>query len=504
MKLKSAGFSLVEAMVGLGVISLGAVAMMQLTQHQSKNQVTADTKFEVLEVKRQIANSFASKQACELTLANFIIGQPLTQVLNAQGTPVFTVGENYGNNSVKLTSITSELKRDNGDQTYSADLIFSFENLRKMALVKKLPVFRLALQVGAPTVNSKVESCFYKDSLWSLNDLDIYNSNPGNVGIGTDTPKSQLHLMHPQDAMVGGPAVTLENSTSNKTFSISSRSDNSVPRFSIADDTLNQERIVINTAGLVGVGTMYPRTILHLMHPQDALVGGPAITLENSTSNKTFSLSSRSDNSAPRFSIADDTLNQERLTINSAGLVGVGVVDPKTELQVSGVISPATDNGHSLGNSTFRFTDVYAANGVINTSDRREKKDIREADLGMDFINKLRPISYRWNTGIDTEIHYGLIAQEANEALAEIGKVEKTSIISHDATTDRYGIRYSELLSPMIRAVQELYIKFIVLNGEMENIKATNALLKANDHAKNIEIAELKARLDKIEKTLLK
>ena len=214
-----------------------------------------------------------------------------------------------------------------------------------------------------------------------------------------------------------------------------------------------------------------------------------------------------------------------RMVLDNMGNVGIGTTSPQTTLQVAGVISPATNNTYTLGNATYRFTEVYATNGVINTSDRREKKDIYNTDLGLDFINKLRPVSYRWNTGVDNDVHYGLIAQEAEQAIAEVGKTEKTSIVTHDETTDRYGVRYSELISPLIKAVQELYNRLMGIESdvtalkvkdaskdrkiaskadksEVSQLKSENEKLKQENVAKAKEMAELKARLDKIEKML--
>ncbi|MGZ5278779.1 MAG: tail fiber domain-containing protein, partial [Pseudobdellovibrionaceae bacterium] len=196
----------------------------------------------------------------------------------------------------------------------------------------------------------------------------------------------------------------------------------------------------------------------------------------------------------------------------AVGNVGIGAIAPQTTLQVAGVISPATNNSYSLGNATYRFTEVYATNGVINTSDRREKKDISNTTLGLHFINKLRPVSYRWNTGIDNDVHYGLIAQETEEAISQTladQADKKTSIVTHDGKTDRYGVRYSELISPLIKAVQEIYQKLVGIDRQVASLKVENALkdniiaeLKAKALMAEQENAAIKARLDKIEKAL--
>ena len=136
---------------------------------------------------------------------------------------------------------------------------------------------------------------------------------------------------------------------------------------------------------------------------------------------------------------------------------------------------------------------------MINTSDAREKKDIYNTDLGLDFINKLRPVSYRWNTGVDNDVHYGLIAQEAEQVIAEVGKTEKTSIVTHDESTDRYGVRYSELISPLIKAVQELYSRLMGVEAHQSTQDREIASVKADNESKTKEIAELKTKAQKAE-----
>lgn len=255
----------------------------------------------------------------------------------------------------------------------------------------------------------------------------------------------------------------------------------------------------------------------------------------NGSNSGTFRLSLTPTNSNPAYSFKDDndtglqnpaanvvsvvTGGSERARLDASGNLGIGTTSPQTTLQVEGVISPATNNTYTLGNATYRFTEVYATNGVINTSDRREKNDIANTDLGLDFINKLRPVSYRWNTGVDSEVHYGLIAQEAEQVLADLGKKEETSIVTHDAETDRYGVRYSELISPLIKAVQELYENLMGVQSrqgalareiasvkdrvEVENARKDKEIekLKQANAAQAEEMAELKTYLCRHEKS---
>ena len=118
-------------------------------------------------------------------------------------------------------------------------------------------------------------------------------------------------------------------------------------------------------------------------------------------------------------------------------------------------IRPADDNTHSIGRSNRRYITYFGVNGSINTSDKNEKNTIIESDLGLDFINKLKPISYKWNKD-DGKTHYGLIAQDLEETLTSIGKTIADFGGIYKEDDSPMGLGYSELISPLIKAIQEL------------------------------------------------
>jgi hypothetical protein len=146
----------------------------------------------------------------------------------------------------------------------------------------------------------------------------------------------------------------------------------------------------------------------------------------------------------------------------------------------AGNTQPGADNAYSLGVSGTRWSAVWAANGTIQTSDEREKKDIIDADLGLDFISKLRPVSFKWKVGqniVTSEVvkdeegnektesvivpregkrtHYGLIAQEVEELLD--GKDFGGFI--HDEETDTKGLRYDQFIPLLIKSIQEQQVQ---------------------------------------------
>jgi hypothetical protein len=149
---------------------------------------------------------------------------------------------------------------------------------------------------------------------------------------------------------------------------------------------------------------------------------------------------------------------------------------------------PAGNNAYSLGYSGGRWSEVFAVNGTINTSDENQKTDIADSDLGLDFVNALRPVKFKW---IETEgragvrTHYGLLGQEVETVLggaasdtaiwtnalieahpAMAGDPER-NVIAVPAVEEHYeqGLRYTELISPMIKAIQELTTRLAALES---------------------------------------
>jgi trimeric autotransporter adhesin len=121
-------------------------------------------------------------------------------------------------------------------------------------------------------------------------------------------------------------------------------------------------------------------------------------------------------------------------------------------------------NSIVLGNSF--ISRIYANVTTITAiSDRRHKKDIRvlDADLGLDFIEKLRPVSYRFNNGDETE-RYGFIAQDLEQALPASlhDTIERSepehglALIERQNDKDRtYRVSYGELFAPIVKAIQQ-------------------------------------------------
>ena len=126
-----------------------------------------------------------------------------------------------------------------------------------------------------------------------------------------------------------------------------------------------------------------------------------------------------------------------------------------------------------LGDSS---VTVYAQKALVTRSDARDKIDIEDSPLGLNFILKLRPCKYRMNSreayfekGQERDFtatndgskagkrpHYGLIAQEVKEVMNELG-VDFAGYLDSkvDGGEDVLSLGYTEFIAPMIKAIQE-------------------------------------------------
>ncbi len=130
----------------------------------------------------------------------------------------------------------------------------------------------------------------------------------------------------------------------------------------------------------------------------------------------------------------------------------------------------SASNTIELGNGS--VSKIWAAINTITISDKRIKNNIREDVPGLSFINLLHPVTYnvdlhkeesfskRKNTG-DWEGKYdiekirmtGFLAQDVYTAAKSIGYDFSGVEVPKDG--ELYGLKYSEFVVPLVKAVQE-------------------------------------------------
>lgn len=128
-----------------------------------------------------------------------------------------------------------------------------------------------------------------------------------------------------------------------------------------------------------------------------------------------------------------------------------------TYTRVQGDLRPLGDSAHSLGTSSYCWTEVYADDTSINTCSMRIVKDnICAEPLGLNFINALQPVEFTKKTKPEVGRMRGFIIEDIEAVLDEIGYKDKFAGIRTHEDTDKKHMVYGELFSPIVKAIQEL------------------------------------------------
>ena len=126
-----------------------------------------------------------------------------------------------------------------------------------------------------------------------------------------------------------------------------------------------------------------------------------------------------------------------------------------------GTWAPYSDNTFDLGTNTFRWDDVYATAGTVNTSDIRLKKNIKNLDYGLAEVMKLQPISYQWKKSLDpSEVKIGFSAQQLLDVLPEVVKTHDFVYPDENGPgvlkeNETLGVYYSDIIPVLTKAIQE-------------------------------------------------
>lgn len=109
----------------------------------------------------------------------------------------------------------------------------------------------------------------------------------------------------------------------------------------------------------------------------------------------------------------------------------------------------------NLGSNGSPFNNVYA-NSYPAISDGRKKHDVEDEKLGLDFVERLTPVQYKLDSDPNGSIHHGLIVQDVQQVLGQIGLSDSEFGGIDVSDKDNYYMNYMEFVGPLIKAVQEL------------------------------------------------
>ena len=317
-----------------------------------------------------------------------------------------------------------------------------------------------------------------------------------NVGIGTSSPLSKLHV----SSAASADGIMIDNTGSNGDpilqFAIGSMpaftmgvDDSDGDKFKIGTSAITSNtRITIQSNGYLGIGTSTPSYHLHVTGSR----AGDYIAYFQNSSDQGAGLVAYSAN--PYNAIGGISEFANGLGIYGANLeptgLGVGVKGYSRSGDGVGVMGAIDTTGAHLGFGGYFVGGVGYMNGMYNLSDGRAKKNIETLTGALDKVMQLRGVSYQYNTstygkyvGNDNRTYTGFVAQEVEkvvpEAVAEknligIGGNIEVGGVNMNAT-DRTTVKvvdYVSLVPVLVEAIKEQQAKIELLQKKIEELEA--------------------------------
>lgn len=168
----------------------------------------------------------------------------------------------------------------------------------------------------------------------------------------------------------------------------------------------------------------------------------------------------------------------------------------------NGNLAIGASNMVRIGNAA--MTSIGGQVGWTVVSDERTKKNVRSNVPGLAFINLLNPVTYNYDLnksnetqGLEDKSSYpekydiekirfsGFLAQEVEKSAQSLGYEFSGVDKANTANGGLYGIRHSDFIAPIVKAIQEL-------SKQNEQLKAENKILMD-------KLQELEQKLFKIQ-----
>jgi len=249
----------------------------------------------------------------------------------------------------------------------------------------------------------------------------VFVSN-GDVGLGTTTPESKLHIL---DA---NAALTLTDTDELGNTSISFNSS-----------TTETARILVASQS----GATFMRTD----------VGGVERTRIDSSGSLLIGGTARSN------------LEKVNVTHDGASQEGIIVVNTNTSAGTHTAIGFRRPSATTVGN----ITTTLSATAYVTSSDYRLKENIQPMNGALAKVTELKPCTYKWK--VDGSDGQGFIAHELQAVCPDAVSGEKDAV-NEDGSIKPQGIDTSFLVATLTAAIQEQ-------QAMIEELKAKVAALEA-------------------------
>lgn len=256
---------------------------------------------------------------------------------------------------------------------------------------------------------------------------------------------------------------------------------------------IGAEALFSNTTGIDNTATGNQALYANITGEGNTAYGYRTLRNSSSSFNTAFGYESLDSNTSGLGNVAVGVIALEsNLFGDNNTAVGFSAFSIGTNYSNSSAVGfnaqPSASNTIRLGN--IGISSIGGYEPWTNLSDGRFKQNVQENVVGLEFIKKLRPVTYKldmdalakFNKTPDSlrlrdaeqlkaaELQTGFIAQEVEQAAKEVG-FDFHGVDKPKNAQSHYGLRYAEFVVPLVKAVQEQQEEIVKQNEEIESLK---------------------------------
>lgn len=341
----------------------------------------------------------------------------------------------------------------------------------------------------------------------------------GNVGIGTTSPSSALHVVGGSNALLvdsggfhdfgyfknGAGQLHFYTQGGSATVTLAAKDSSAAATTAFAINSGGSDRLTVLPSGNIGIATTNPRVPLEISGAGTAgilteLQRFAFVNTDYYSSIKVATGGLDGQNKLGFFVTKGGVesnpllLTDTDVIINPNAYLGVGATTPLTLLHVKTPTNGATVATFESGSGSCTITPI---SGVNCSSDLRLKENVENIINGLDKVLHLRGVTFKWKDrdSKDESRHIGFIAQEVEKVAPELVKEDVSGYKQ---------VNYANFVAVLTEAIKELYNKHVVglykrlasSEGRIQTLELENARLKK-------ESDKMNARLMILERALL-
>jgi hypothetical protein len=165
------------------------------------------------------------------------------------------------------------------------------------------------------------------------------------------------------------------------------------------------------------------------------------------------------------------TGSQNTIFGHGAGLAVIPLTTGSNNTIIGHQAYPAgvnSNNSVTLGNASIT-TLRCAVTSITSLSDSRDKEEVAELAVGLEFVKELNPVSFVWNDRDESGKHgvkdFGFIAQDLKATQEKYDMAETLGLV-YEENPEKLEASYGKLIPILVKAIQDLSAKVEALENK--------------------------------------